>query len=123
MQLKIVKTVLNHSKTAGAVILLLALKLQKRENFSVISIMLLFTKSQLCHFTNQAQGDRRGSKVMNFTKKLILCNCIAINTKHKGFLMKLGIYINFRARIPNTKAIALNGLKDKYGYETTGLRY
>ena len=32
-------------------------------------------------------------------------------------------YINFRARIPNAKAIALNGMKDKYGYETTGLRY
>ena len=93
MQLKIVKTVLNHSKTAGAVMLLLALKLQKRENFSVISVILLFTKSQLCHFMNQAQGDRRGSKVMNFTKKLTLCNCIAINTKHKGFLIKLGIYI------------------------------
>ena len=60
---------------------------------------------------------------MNFTKKLILCNCIAINTKCKGFLIALGIYINFRARIPNAKAIALNGLKDKYGYETTGLRY
>ena len=86
---------LNRSKTAGAVMLLLALRLQKRENFSVISVMLLFTKSQLCHFTNQAQGDRRGSKVMNFTKKLILCNCIAINTKCKGFLMKLDIYINF----------------------------
>ena len=95
MQLQIVKTVLNHSKTAGAVMLLLALKLQKRENFSVISVMLLFTKSQLCHFINQAQGDRRGSKVINFTKKLILCNCIAINTKHKGVLMKLGIYIKF----------------------------
>ena len=40
----------------------LALKLQKRENFSVISEMLLFTNSQLCHFTNQAQGDRRDSK-------------------------------------------------------------
>ena len=38
--------------------------------------------------------------------------------------MELGIYISiFRARIPNAKAIALNGLKDKYGYETTGLRY
>ena len=46
-------------------------------------------------FQDQAQGDRRGSEVMNFTKKLILCNCIAINTKHKWFLMKLGIYINF----------------------------
>ena len=69
----------------------LALKLQKRENFSIISVMLLFTQSQLCYFTNQAHGDRRGWKVMNFTKKLILCNCIAINTKRKGFLMKLGI--------------------------------
>ena len=73
----------------------LALKLQKRENFSVISEMLLFTNSQLCHFTNQAQGDRRGSKLMNFTKELILYICFVINTKRKGFLMKLGIYINF----------------------------
>ena len=73
----------------------LALKLQKRENFSVISVMLLFTKSQLCHFTNQAQGDRRGSEIMNFMNKLIVCNCFSINTKCKGFLMELGIYINF----------------------------
>ena len=86
----------------------LALKLQKRENFSVISEMLLFTNSQLCHFTNQAQGDRRGSKLMNFTKELILYICFVINTKCKGFLMKLGIYIIFRVRIPNAKAIALN---------------
>ena len=97
----------------------LALKLQKRENFSVISTMLLFANLQLCHFTNQAQGDRRGSRIMNFTKKLILCICFVTNIKCKGFLMKLGNW----ARIPNTKAIALNGLKDKYGYETTGLRY
>ena len=54
----------------------MALKLQKRENFSVISTMLLFTTSQLCHFTNQAQGDRRGSKFMNFTKKLRVFNGI-----------------------------------------------
>ena len=60
---------------------------------------------------------------MNFTKELILYICFVINTKRKGFLMKLGIYINFRVRIPNVKTIALNGLKDKYGYETTGLRY
>ena len=73
----------------------LALKLQKRENFSVISTMLLFTKSQLCHFTNQAQGDRRGSKLKNFTKELILYIYFIINTKCKGFLMELGIYINF----------------------------
>ena len=73
----------------------LALKLQKRENLSVISEMLLFTNSQLCHFTNQTQGDRRGSKLMNFTKELILYICFVINPKHKGFLMKLGIYINF----------------------------
>ena len=97
----------------------LALKLQKRENFSVISEIseiLLFTNSQLCHFTNQAQGDRRGSKLMNFTKELILYICFVINTKCKGFSMKLGIYINFRARIPNAKAIALN----KNRYDTFG---
>ena len=74
-------------QTAGAVMLQLALKLQKRENFSVISTMLLFTKSQLCHFTNQAQVDRRGSKLINFTKELILYICFIINTKCKGFLM------------------------------------
>ena len=68
-------------QTAGAVMLQLALKLQKRENFSVISERLLFTNSQLCHFTNQAQGDRRGSKLMNFTKELILDICFVINTK------------------------------------------
>ena len=104
--------------------LLLALKLQKRDNFSIISVILLFTKSQLCHFTNRAQGDRRGLKVMNFTKKLILCNCIAINTKHKGFLMKLGIYINFRARIPNAKAIAIKEIiKTHLVKIAIGLRY
>ena len=70
VQLKIAKTVLNHSKTAGAVMLQVALKLQKRENFSVISILLLFTKSQLCHFTNQAQGDRRGSETYEFHQEI-----------------------------------------------------
>ena len=73
----------------------LALKLQKRENFSVISEMLLFTDSQLCHFTNQAQGDRRDWKLMNFTKESILYICFVINTKCTRFSMKLGIYINF----------------------------
>ena len=101
----------------------LALKLQKRENFSVISVMLLFTKSQLCHFTNQAQGDRRGSKVMNFTKKLILCNCIAINAKQRVFNGIGYLYQFLEQEYQIAKAIALNGLKDKYGYETTGLRY
>ena len=73
----------------------LALKLQKRENFSVISEMLLFTNSQLCHFTNQAQGDRIDSKLMNFTKELILYIYFVLNIKCKGFLMKLSICINF----------------------------
>ena len=66
----------------------LALKLQKRENFSVISEMLLFTNSQLCHFTNQAQGDRRNSKLMNFTKELILYIYFVINTKCQGYCTK-----------------------------------
>ena len=66
-----------------------------------MSEMLLFTNSQLCHFTNQAQGDRRNSKLMNFTKELILYTCFVINTKHIGFLMKLGICINFWSK--NTK--------------------
>ena len=57
--------------------------------------MLLFTNLQLCHFTNQAQGDRRGLKLIDFTKELILYICFVINTECKGFLIKLGIYINF----------------------------
>ena len=57
--------------------------------------MLLFTNSQLCHFTNRAQGDRRDLKLMNFTKELILYICFVTNTKCIGFLMKLGICINF----------------------------
>ena len=70
---------------AGVAMLRLALKLQKRENFSVISEMLLFTNSQVCHFTNQAQGDRRDLKLMNFTKELLLDICFVINTKCIGF--------------------------------------
>ena len=58
--------------------------------------MMLFPNSQLCHFTNQAQGDRRDSKLMNFTKELILDICFVINTKRIGFLMKLGICINLK---------------------------
>ena len=34
-------------------------KLQKRYNSSVIPIFTQFVIIQLCHFTNQAQGDRR----------------------------------------------------------------
>ena len=73
----------------------LALKLQKRENCSLISEMLLFTYSQLWDFTNKAQEDRRDLKLTNFTKELILYICFVINTKCIGFLMKLGICINF----------------------------
>ena len=50
--------------------------------------MLLFTNSQLCHFTNQAQGDRRNSKLMNFTKEWILYICFVINTKCQGYCTK-----------------------------------
>ena len=62
-----------------------------------------FTEIHLCHFTNQAQGDRRGSKFMNFAKKLILCNCILFgqNTKCKWFRMKISICDNFYSK--NTK--------------------
>ena len=57
--------------------------------------MLLFTNSQLCHFTNQAQGDRRGSKLTNFTKELILYICFVINTKCKGFFNKIRYLYQF----------------------------
>ena len=81
---KLFQTVLNSWGSYAAT----GSEITEKENFSVITVMLLFTKSQLCHFTNLAQGGRRGSKLMNSTKELILCNCIAINTKWKGFLMK-----------------------------------
>ena len=57
--------------------------------------MLSFKHLQLCHFTNQAQGDRRDPKYMNFTKELILYIYFGMNTKRIGFLMELGIYTNF----------------------------
>ena len=76
-------------------------EITEKKNFSVISEMLLFTNSQLCHFTNQAQGDRRELKLMNFTKQLTLYICFGINTKCIGFLMKLDICINFQNK--NTK--------------------
>ena len=62
---------------------------------------------------------------MNFTKELILYICFVINTKHKGFLMKLGIYISiFRVRIPNTKASALNKIDMTHLVKITiGVRY
>ena len=61
---------------------------------------------------------------MNFTKELILYICFVINTKCKGFLMKLGIYINFRVRIPNAKAIALNKIDMTHLVKITiSLRY
>ena len=50
---------------------------------------------------HQAQGDRRGSKFMNFTKKLILCILFGQNTKHKWFIMEINICDNFYSR--NTK--------------------
>ena len=97
-QYKIVKSVLNiqiAQKNSWGSYAATGSEITEKENYSVISEMLLFTKSQLCHFTNQAQGDRRGSKLMNFTKELILYICFVINTKCKGFLMKLGIYYQF----------------------------
>ena len=103
----------------------LALKLQKRRTYSTISDMLLFTNSQLSHFTNQAHGDRRGLKLMNFNKEFILYICFVINTELKGFLMKLDIYINFLGtRIPNAKAIALYKIDMTHLVKITiGLRY
>ena len=101
MQYKIVKTVLNIQKQFQTVLnswgsyAATGSEITEKENFSVIIVMLSFTESQLCHFTNQAQGDRRGLKLMNFTKELTLYIGFVINTKRKGFLMKLGIYINF----------------------------
>ena len=61
--------------------------------------MLTFTHLQLCHFTKQAQGDRRDSKHIHFTKELILYIYFGMNTKHIGFLMELGICINFWNKI------------------------
>ena len=50
--------------------------------------MLSFTHLQLCHFTNQAQGDRRDLKLMNFTKELILYIYFGMNTKCQGYCTK-----------------------------------
>ena len=87
MQFKIVKNSLKCSKNSWGSYAATGSEITEKENFSVISVMLLFTKSQLCHFTNQAQGDRRGSEIMNFTKELILYISFVINTKCKGFLI------------------------------------
>ena len=43
----------------------------------------------------KAQGDRRDLKLMHFTKELILYIYFGMNTKPIGFLMELGICINF----------------------------
>ena len=69
-QLLIWKNTLNQNKTAGEILLQLLLQVQKRCNSSVIPIFTQFVITQLCHFTNQAQGDRRWF----FTQKLILNN-------------------------------------------------
>ena len=54
--------------------------------------MIQFVMLQLCHFTNQAQGDSRKFKYLNFTNKLVLdvlfntitkhCEILTKNTKH-----------------------------------------
>ena len=78
----------------------------------------------LCHFTNQAQGDSRGSKYMNFTKKSILSILFGLNTKCKWFLMELVFVTLFKVKIPNAKAIAIKGIdKTQLVKITIGLRY
>ena len=67
---------------------------------------------QLCHVTNQAQGDKRDLKLIHFTKELILYIYFGMNTKRIGFLMELGICINFWNKITKYQ-----------GYCTTKNRY
>ena len=86
--------------------------------------MLSFKHLQLCHFTNQAQGDRRDSKHMHFTKELILYIYFGMNTKHIRFSMELGICINFWNKLTKhqgycTKKIDMTQLVKI----TIGLRY
>ena len=56
---KMQKTDLNSEKQLGQFYCKLLLQVQKRCNSSVIPIFTQFIITQLCHFTNQAQGDRR----------------------------------------------------------------
>ena len=49
----------NTEKQLGQFYCKLLLQIQKRCNSSVIPIFTQFVITQLCHFTNQAQGDRR----------------------------------------------------------------
>ena len=56
--------------------------------------MIQFVILQLCHFTNQAQGDSRKFKYSNFTQKLILDILFNTNTKCCGILTKI---LNARA--------------------------
>ena len=63
-----------------------------------------FTEIHLCHFTNQAQGDRRGSKFMNFGQEIdtfAIVFYVGQNTKCKWFRMKISICDNFYSK--NTK--------------------
>ena len=82
------QTQIKHKKQLGQFYCKLVLKLQKGNNFSVIPIMIQFVILQLCHFTNQAQGDSRKFKYSNFTQKLILNTLFNTITKCCGFLTK-----------------------------------
>ena len=58
-QLLIWKTLLITLKQLGQFYCQLLVQVQKRCNSSVIPIFTHFIVTHLCHFTNQAQGDRR----------------------------------------------------------------
>ena len=67
------QTIHNLEKTAGAVLLQTGSEITEKEqllcnthNNTICHIL------QLCHFTNQAQGDSRRLNYSNFTQKLIL---------------------------------------------------
>ena len=86
--------------------------------------MLSFTHLQLCHFTNQAQGDRRDLKLMHFTKELILYIYFGMNTKHIEFLMELSIYTNFWNKITKHQGYCTKEIDMTHLVKITiGLRY
>ena len=90
----------------------------------MLSFTHYMTILQLCHFTNQAQGDRRDSKLMNFTKELILYVYFGMNTKRIGFLMELGICINFWNKITKRQGYCTNKIDMTHVVKITiGLRY
>ena len=57
----------------------LFLQIQKRCNSSVIPIFTQFVIIQLCHFTNQAQGDRRMIFHLEIDTKWFITKCKEIS--------------------------------------------